>query len=77
MPERTVKGRQFSIIINGQRITVTHVPCKGNRCRVKVPVGAYIEVGEFVDEDLRDELPATPNDLDGQCESGTDLDGAL
>lgn len=54
MPERTVKGREFSIVIGGQRIRIKHIQSKGKRCRVTIPAGAYIEVGEPKSDDRRD-----------------------
>jgi hypothetical protein len=43
MPARTIKGSQFTIIIEGKQITVKHVTGKGKRCRVIAPDGVRIE----------------------------------
>ena len=45
MPARTIKAMSFTIFIDGKRITVKHIYCKGKRCRVFVPQGAWIEPG--------------------------------
>lgn len=55
MPERTVKGQRFSIVINGQRIVVAHVQSKGKRCRVTLPAGAFIEMDKPPSDSCRDE----------------------
>ena len=39
---RTVKGKKFTILIEGQQIVVQHVPGKGKRCRVIFPPGVRI-----------------------------------
>lgn len=62
MPERTVKGREFSIVIGGQRIRIKHVQCKGKRCRVTIPAGAYIEVNEPKPDDRRDRSSISSNE---------------
>jgi len=43
MPERTVKGAAFTIVVGDQRIRVEHVYGKGKRCRVSAPPGVVIE----------------------------------
>ena len=45
MPARTMKSMSFTIFIDGKRITVKHIYCKGKLCRVFVPHGAWIEPG--------------------------------
>ncbi|HEY0984083.1 hypothetical protein [Schlesneria sp.] len=43
MPERTVKGAAFTIIVDDKQIRVEHVFGKGKRCRVYAPPGVLIE----------------------------------
>ncbi len=43
MRARTVKGSVFAILVDGKRIIVKHVFCKGKRCRVFAPPGVTIE----------------------------------
>jgi hypothetical protein len=43
MVARTVKGSEFTIIVDDKRITVKHLYCKGKRCRVIAPAGVRIE----------------------------------
>ena len=45
MPARTIKALSFTIFIDGKRITIKQIFCKGKRCRVFVPQGAWIEPG--------------------------------
>lgn len=44
MPERTVKGAAFTIVVGDKRIHVEHVFGKGKRCRISAPPGVVIEV---------------------------------
>lgn len=43
MPERTVKGAAFTIVVDDKRIRVEHVFGKGKRCRISAPPGVVIE----------------------------------
>jgi hypothetical protein len=43
MSARTVRGPSFTIVVDGKRIFVKHVDCKGKRCRVIAPEGVTIE----------------------------------
>lgn len=58
MPERTVKGAAFTIVVDDKRILVEHVFGKGKRCRVSAPPGVVIEPS--TPAGLNERRPAEP-----------------
>ena len=75
MPERTVKGAAFTIVVGDQRIRVEHVYGKGKRCRVSAPPGVVIEPSSQLT--LNEGNPSEPPILDSLRQSLKNEDDAV
>ena len=75
MPERTVKGATFTIIVGDKRIRVEHVYGKGKRCRISAPPGVVIEPSSQLT--LNEETHSEPPILESLRQSLMNEDDAV